>query len=109
MFPGVKEFGIFEVFKRVWRTGKAEYFPAKVYKDKRIAGWRENYILRLDSGEIVAIYSDLTKEKLAEQALKESELKFRRLVESSNDLVMLTGSDRESDLPEPCLQEGTGL
>jgi PAS domain S-box-containing protein len=82
VFPGVRAFGIFDVFRRVWKTGKPEYFPAKVYKDNRIAGWRENYILRLDSGEIVAIYSDLTVEKQAEENLKESEAKYSGLVNS---------------------------
>ena len=24
VFPGVKDFGLFEIFQRVWRTGKAE-------------------------------------------------------------------------------------
>jgi two-component system sensor histidine kinase/response regulator len=70
VFPGIKEFGILDVFRRVWKSGQPEYFPAKVYKDKRIAGWRENYIFKLDTGEIVAIYSDLTKEKRAEESLR---------------------------------------
>ncbi len=35
VFPSVKSFGIFEVFKRVWRTGKPEYYPATLYKDDK--------------------------------------------------------------------------
>ena len=108
VFPGVRAFGIFDILRRVWRTGKPEYLPARIYRDNRIAGWRENHILRLDSGEIVAIYSDLTKEKLAEQALKESELKFRRLVESSNDLVMLTGPDGKVTYLSPACRKVLG-
>jgi PAS domain S-box-containing protein len=105
VFPGVRGFGIFGVFKRVWNTGKPEFFPAKVYQDKRIVGWRDNYVLKLDSGEIVAIYSDLTNIKKAEQDLQESESKFRRLVESSNDLIMLTGMDGKVTYLSPsCLK-----
>jgi len=66
MFPAVKETGIFEVIQRVWRTGDAEHFPVTFYKDNRIEGWRENWIYRLPSGEVVAVYDDLTAQKQAE-------------------------------------------
>ncbi len=36
VFPGVKEFGILDVFRRVWRTGVAEHYPVSLYKDGRI-------------------------------------------------------------------------
>ncbi len=70
VFPGVKEFGLFEVFQRVWETGKAEHYPVRMYKDKRITGWRENYIYKLPPDEIVSIYSDSTKQNQAEGELK---------------------------------------
>ena len=44
VFPGVKEFGLFDVFRRVYKTGTPEHHPVSVYKDERIAGWRENYV-----------------------------------------------------------------
>ena len=69
-FPGVKDFGLFEIFKNVWKTGKPEHFPATVYKDQRIAGWRENYVYKLPSGEVVAIYDDVTESKRAEEKIK---------------------------------------
>lgn len=90
VFPGVREFGIFEVFKRVSRTGRAEHFPAKVYKDNRIAGWRDNFIYRLDSGEVVAVYSDLTKEKQAEESLVLSESKYAAMFQTSPYAIILT-------------------
>jgi PAS domain S-box-containing protein len=61
VFPGVKDFGLFDVFQRVWRTGNPEHHPVAFYKDDRISGWRENYVYRLSSAEIVAVYSDLTE------------------------------------------------
>jgi two-component system, cell cycle sensor histidine kinase and response regulator CckA len=64
--PGIKEFGLFDVFKRVWKTGKAEYHPLSLYKDSRLNKWYENYVYKLPSGEIVAVYDDLTESKLAE-------------------------------------------
>lgn len=70
VFPGVVDFGLFEVLKRVWRTGKPEFFPASFYQDSRISGWRENYIYKLASGEVVVIYDDVTERKIAEDEVK---------------------------------------
>jgi len=83
VFPGVKEFGLFEVFQRVWKTGNSEHFPITFYKDDRISGWRDNYVYKLDSGEIVAVYSDETKRKQAQEALQESEKRHRMLFENA--------------------------
>ncbi|MDO9549555.1 MAG: PAS domain S-box protein [Methanoregula sp.] len=69
VFPGVREFGIMDVLQRVWRTGKPEHFPISQYKDDRIASWRENYVYRLPSGEVVAIYDDVTEHMLAEEGI----------------------------------------
>lgn len=72
VFPGVMEFGLFKVFQNVWKTGKPEHFPVSVYKDERIQGYRENYIYKLSSGEIVAVYQDFTERKQAEDELTQS-------------------------------------
>ncbi len=69
VFPGVIEFGLFDVFRRVWETGKPESHPICKYHDGRITGWRENYVYKLPSGEIVAIYDDITERKQAEEKL----------------------------------------
>jgi PAS domain S-box-containing protein len=71
-FPGVHEFGLFEVFQRVHRTGQPYIHPISQYKDDRIVFWVENQVYKLNSGEIVAIYSDVTKRKQAEHALLEA-------------------------------------
>ena len=87
VFPNVKEFGLFEVFQRVWKTAKPEYFPATLYKDERNSGWRENYVYKLPSGEIVAIYDDVTARKRAEEALEESEAHYRKMAANVPGLV----------------------
>jgi len=69
-FPGVKQFGLFSVLQRVWETGEPEYFPARIYRDSRIVGWRDNYVYRLPSGEVVAVYNDITERKQAEEELR---------------------------------------
>jgi PAS domain S-box-containing protein len=82
-FPGVQEFGILDVFRRVWSTGMPESFPVSLYQDNRISGWRDNFIFKLPSGEIVASYSDETARKKAEEALQKSEEQYRSLVETT--------------------------
>jgi len=84
VFPGTKDLGIFDVFQSVWQTGNPEYFSGGVYQDRRSPpSWRESYVYKLSSGEIVAVYQDLTEQKLAQKALQESEKIFRDLVENS--------------------------
>ena len=81
--PGIKKFGLLEVFKRVFVTGTPEHYPAKFYQDEKLQGWYNNFVYRLPSGEIVAVYDDITERKLADEALKESEARFRSLFENS--------------------------
>lgn len=69
VFPGAKDFGILAVLQRVWQTGKPEYHPISLYKDNRLTGWRENYLYKLLSGEVVAIFEDVTARKQAENKL----------------------------------------
>ncbi len=71
--PAIDEYGLVDVFWRVWRTGDPEHFPAKIYTDERFANWYDNYVFKLPTGEIVAIYNDVTAEKRAEEALRASE------------------------------------
>ncbi len=86
VFPGVKAFGVFEVFQRVWKTGESEYLPERFYKDERDAGsWRESWVYKLPGGEIAAVYNDITSRKQTEEALRESERKFRVAQELSPD------------------------
>ncbi|MFA4876014.1 MAG: PAS domain S-box protein [Methanoregula sp.] len=80
IFPGVREFGLLEVLQRVAKTGTAESFPVSFYQDNRISGWRDNYVYRLPSGEVVALYEDVTEKKKAEERLRESEEKARTLM-----------------------------
>ncbi|MBN1375399.1 MAG: PAS domain S-box protein, partial [Dehalococcoidia bacterium] len=82
VFPGVVKFGLLDVFRRVWLTGTSESCTTSLYKDSRTASWRENYVYKLPSGEIVAIYDDVTEQRKAEEKLAVSEAKYRSLVET---------------------------
>lgn len=85
VFPGVVDFNLFDTFRRVWRTGISEEHPISRYKDNRITGWRENYVYRLSSGEIVAIYNDVTDKMQAEEILRENTAKYERILKNMQD------------------------
>ena len=89
VFPGINEFGLLDVFKRVWGTGKTEYFPDALYIDKNgRRGWRENWIYRLPTGEVVAVYNDITERKQTEESLRASDRKYSELVQQSPDAII---------------------
>jgi len=108
VFTGVKDFGLFEVFRRVWKTGKAERHPVSQYKDKRIVGWRENYVYKLPSGEIVAIYDDITKRKQSEMALKMSEQCFHAIADYSCFWEIWINPNGQPIWTNPAAQQITG-
>ena len=93
-FAGVRDFGLFEVFQRVWATGKPEHHSTAVYKDERITGWRNNFVYKLPSEEIVAVYSDETERKRAEEALRASQEYTKNVIDSSMDIIITANKDR---------------
>ncbi|MCK9392246.1 MAG: sensor histidine kinase, partial [Syntrophales bacterium] len=74
-----KDFGLFDVFQRVYKTDKSERHPLTFYKDEKISGWRENYVYKLSSGEIVSVFEDITERKQVEEALRSSRVQLRAL------------------------------
>jgi diguanylate cyclase (GGDEF)-like protein/PAS domain S-box-containing protein len=85
VFPGILNFGLLDVFKKVYKTGKPKSFPLTFYKDNRISGWKENYVFKISPNEIVTIYNDLTEMKIKEEEIRLSEEKYRSLFNRSLD------------------------
>jgi PAS domain S-box-containing protein len=93
VFPGVKDFGLFDVLQRVCKTGKPEKHPVAMYKDERISGWRDNFVYRLPTGEIVVIYTDETDRIEAEKALRESYERIETVLFSLPTGIMIIDSE----------------
>ena len=92
VFPGVKDLGLFEVFQRVWRTGEAEHHPTRLYRDDRDRLLDGELRLSAASGEVVALFDDVSARKRAEDALRGSEERFRTITEQTSDTVFITDS-----------------
>lgn len=88
IYPGVKKMGLLDVFRTVWHTGIPQRFPLTLYEDERISLWVENYVFRLPSGEIVAVYDNKTSEKKAEQEKAEL-LKHLHRIQKMESLATL--------------------
>ncbi|MCF6289702.1 MAG: PAS domain-containing sensor histidine kinase [Desulfobacterales bacterium] len=69
VFTAAEERGLSDVFRRVWRTGEPEHHPVAIFRHGRLRTWKENYIYRLPSGEIIDVYEDITKRRQAEEKL----------------------------------------
>jgi PAS domain S-box-containing protein len=108
VFPGVKEFGLFEVFQRVFKTGIPEHHPVSVYKDERIAGWRENYVYRLPSGQIVAVYDDVSSRKRTELVARMTDQCFRAIADYTYDWEVWIGPPGRVLWTNPAAQRVTG-
>ncbi|MBF0362881.1 MAG: GAF domain-containing protein [Oligoflexia bacterium] len=81
IFPAVKEFGLLDVIKRVYSSGTPEHFPLTLYKDSRISGWRNNFVYKLPSGEIVTIYNDLSDAKKLEEDINNQFQNYHQIQE----------------------------
>ena len=89
VFKGVREFGLYDVFKQVKKTGKFMHYPISFYKDEYHRGWRDNYVFKLPGNGVVAVYSDVTERMQEAEKLKESEKRYKMIVDNLNDAFYL--------------------
>jgi PAS domain S-box-containing protein len=91
--PGVEEFGLIDVFRKVWQTGRPAHHPVTLYEDRHLVGWYENYVYKILPNEIVTVFENVTERKRAEEKLRESEKKYRDLINGMNDTVWVIDFD----------------
>jgi ABC-type amino acid transport substrate-binding protein/signal transduction histidine kinase len=83
VFPGIKKLGLFEIFREVYRSGEPQSQQNSLYEDGRIAIWVENFVYKLPSGDIVAIYNDRTLEKSALAELEALNKSLKKKIEAA--------------------------
>jgi PAS domain S-box-containing protein len=104
VFPAVEAMGLLEVLRRVWRTGQPEHHPLTEYVDGRVAQWMENYVYKLPSGLIVAIYSDTSETRQAEAERE----RLMAAIEQAGEVVIITNPDGIIQYVNPAFETVTG-
>ncbi len=87
VFPGAREAGFWDQYQRVWQSGTPESLGPTLYTDGRTTGWRENYVYKLPSGELVTVFNDITDRVNTEN---EREKLIRELERKNNELERFT-------------------
>jgi len=77
--PDFRHSVLAEILRRVWETGNSEHHPVGRYQNDTLVSWKEYYIYKLPSGEIIAAFDDVTKRKIADQKLLEYQEQLRSL------------------------------
>lgn len=85
VFPSVVEMGLLDTMIEVNKTGKPIRHPTTVYQDERITTWVENYIYKIPTQEIIAVYDDLTEQKTQEQELNLIKERYELAMRGSSD------------------------
>jgi PAS domain S-box-containing protein len=107
-FPHMHKSPLLGTLQEVYHKGKDMYIPPFYYEDEKRKGWRENYIYKLQSGEIVAVFRDVTDTIQTEQKLKKQNIELRRAKkiseETENRLMTFINS-----IPDiVCFKDGKG-
>lgn len=89
VFKHVENSALHKVFNSVRMSGKLAQFPLKKYSGEELIAWHNYSVYKLATGEIVATFSDETKEKLATQRLQETEKRQKLILQSIPDLIWL--------------------
>ncbi len=80
-----------------YRKAAAEGEPWQVeqieYEDDQIKGAFDVYAFQTSPGYMVAVFHEITRRKKAEEALRESEEKYRHLVENINEVIYTIDQD----------------
>ena len=88
VFPGIAESNpeFFSRLLKVAETGVADQFESYI---DALGKWYDNNVYSPEKGSLVSIIEDITEKKLAEDAVKHSEERFRSLFEEHSSIMVM--------------------
>ncbi len=107
-FPSAENNGYLEALTQVWRSGRPQQFPVSIIRDQRVVSYRENYITKLPTGEVMLIYEDITARKQAEEAVWQEKERAQVTLHSIGDAVITTDVYGNIDYLNPVAEDLTG-
>jgi two-component system, cell cycle sensor histidine kinase and response regulator CckA len=93
VLPIISRHGLLTAIARVWRTSRPEHLPVQLDCENKESTWREQYIYRLPSREVVILYDDISVQKRAEQMLRDSEARWRSIIEMQSIATLIVDKD----------------
>ena len=73
VFPGAANTSFLHALQLVWKTGMPERLAASRYQNEMLDLWVENFVFKLPSNEIVAVFEDITKRLTLEAQLHQAQ------------------------------------
>jgi PAS domain S-box-containing protein len=108
-FPSLKDTGVIEHYSNAARNNVTWVTDQIFYSDNKITGAFEVKAFQTVPGRMVAIFSDITNRKKAEEALRESRQLFETLTRVSPVGIFRTNSDGATTFVNPKWTALTGL
>jgi len=104
LFPNQGEHELLNLYLQVYKTGESELTSQYFYHDDRISGWRESFVFKSGSGEIVTIFEDITINMQNE----ERNLKLISAIEHNPSSILITDNKHRIEYSNPAFTRITG-
>lgn len=89
IFPSLPQQNVINNFRKIAKEGGNLLFQKIKYYDKNISGIYEYSAIQLAENTVAIFFIDVTEREKALELLRESELKYKTLFDSSNDAILL--------------------
>ena len=92
VFPETQRIGVLDWARKVFRTGRPEHHLTALQRKNKVE-WRDYYLYKLPTGEVVTVYTDQTGRIQAESRLRGQFEFIQNLLESFPNPIFYKGRD----------------